>query len=421
MLARKADGIMPPRAPGVHRQREAMLGGCGPVASASTGRAGAPRGGGLIVRADTDYYDTLGVPRGASKKEIKSAYRQKARKFHPDVNKEPGAEETFKKIGQAYEVLSDDQKKQIYDQYGEAGLKGGMGGYPGGVGMDFTNPFDLFDTFFGGGMGGGGFGGMGGMGGTRSRAQPGDDLRVDVRLEFLEAVFGVAKEVEVGRLAECQSCSGSGVKSGTIAEGCKQCGGSGQVVTSMRTPLGAFQQVSTCPACEGTGQTFTPCQTCGGDGRVNESKKIQVQVPAGIDNNSRLRVRGEGNTGRRGGPPGDLYVFVSVKDHPKLRRDGTTVHSDVEVSYVDAILGTTVKVPTVDGTVDLKIPHGTQPDTTLLMAKRGVPRLGSSTRGDHKVHVRVKIPSKLSDEEKELVEKLRHIQASKHKVGPFTF
>ncbi|CAD7695774.1 unnamed protein product [Ostreobium quekettii] len=397
-----------------------MIGGVGPLAPGNAARAKGGRGAGLLVRAEADYYDTLGVPRGASKKEIKSAYRQKARKYHPDVNKEPGAEENFKKIGEAYEVLSDDQKKRIYDQYGEAGLKGGMGGFPGSAGMDFTNPFDLFESLFGGGTGGfGGMGGMGGMGATRSRAQPGDDLRVDMRLEFLEAVFGTSKEVSISRLAECKTCSGSGVKSGTTAESCSQCGGSGQVVSSMRTPLGAFQQVSTCPSCEGTGQTFTPCQTCGGDGRVNENKRTEVQVPAGIDDGSRLRIRGEGNAGRRGGPPGDLYVFVSVKSHPQMRRKGTTVHTDVEVSFVDAILGTTVKVPTVDGMVDLKVPQGTQPDTTLLMAKRGVPVLGSSTsRGDHKVHVRVKIPSKLSNEEKKLVEKLRDIQASKHNVGP---
>lgn len=390
-----------------------------PCTSAS--RSKSSRAGTLLVHAAADYYDVLGVPRNADRKQIKSAYRQKARKYHPDVNKDPGAEARFKEIGEAYEVLSDDQKKQIYDTYGEAGLKGGMGGFPGSAsGMDFTNPFDLFDTFFGGRAGG--FGGMGGMGPTGNRAQPGEDLRTDVTLDFLEAVFGCDKEVEIDRLSECKTCSGSGVKSGTKPTVCTTCGGSGQVVSSMRTPLGAFQQVSICPACQGTGQISTPCDVCGGDGRIGQRKRVTVTVPAGIDNGLRLRVRGEGNAGQKGGPAGDLYAFVSVREHPELRREGDTIHSDVGISYVDAILGTTVRVTTVEGTVELRIPEGTQPDTTLLMAKRGVQRIGYSktSRGDHKVHVRVKIPKKLTDDERLLVEKLRSFEKSEHKVGPFT-
>jgi len=375
------------------------------------------------VRAESDYYDLLGIGRSASTKEIKQAYRQKARKYHPDVNREPGAEDMFKKIGEAYEVLSDDQKKAIYDRYGEAGLKGGMGGF-GGSGMggqgDFSNPFDLFESFFGGSAGFGG--GMGGFGGrTRTRAVPGEDERFDLQLDFLDAVFGCAKELDVDRLASCGTCEGSGAKSGTTASTCPQCQGTGQYVQAVRTPLGAFQQVSTCPRCEGTGQIVTPCEKCGGDGRVRESKRIQLKVPAGVDTGSRLRVRGEGNSGRRGGESGDLYVFISVKTHPELRRDGTTIHSDVEISYVDAILGTQVKVPTVDGPVELKIPSGTQPGTTLLMAKRGVPRLGNvAQRGDHQVHIRVKIPKSLTGEEKKLVEELKEMQG-KTTVGPFKF
>ncbi|KAG1673275.1 hypothetical protein FOA52_002555 [Chlamydomonas sp. UWO 241] len=374
----------------------------------------------VVVRAD--YYDLLGVARGATTKEIKQAYRMKARKFHPDVNKEPNAEETFKKIGEAYEVLSDDNKKAVYDRYGEAGLKGGMGGFGGGGGGgqgDFSNPFDLFESFFGGQ--GGGMGGFGGRQQTRTRAVPGEDERFDLQLDFLEAVFGSSKEMDVDRLASCGTCEGSGVKSGTTPSTCPQCQGSGQFVQAVRTPLGAFQQVSTCPRCEGMGQVFVPCEKCGGDGRVRESKRIQLKVPAGVDSGSRLRVRGEGNSGRRGGESGDLYVFIAVKDHPELRRDGTTIHSDVEISYVDAILGTQVKVTTVDGPVELKIPSGTQPGTTLLMAKRGVPRLGNvQQRGDHQVHIRVKIPKSLSGDEKKLVEELQSLQ-SKTKVGPFKF
>ncbi|KAK9829535.1 hypothetical protein WJX72_006369 [[Myrmecia] bisecta] len=361
------------------------------------------RGAAQIVRAESDYYDILGVKKGADKKEIKTAYRQKARKFHPDVNKDPGAEDMFKKISNAYEVLSDDNKRSIYDRYGEAGLNQGRGGMGGAAGAgDFSSAFDIFEQFFGGGMGG-----MGGRGAARSRAMPGEDERFDLQLDFLDAVFGCSKEIDVSRLETCGTCTGSGVKAGTTASTCQTCGGSGQVVQVVRTPLGTFQQVGTCADCEGAGERSTPCGTCGGDGRVRKGKKISLRVPAGVDSGSRLRVRGEGNAGRRGGEPGDLYVFVTVKDHPQLRREGITVHSDVEVSYVDAILGTTVKVPTVDGLVDLRIPAGTQPGTTLVMAKRGVPRLGStSVRGDHQVDVQVKLPTKISNEERKLV----HVQ-----------
>lgn len=372
------------------------------------------RGSRLVVHA-ADYYDVLGVSRESDKKAIKSAYRQLARKFHPDVNKEADAEQKFKEISNAYEVLSDDNKRAIYDRFGEAGLKGGMGGGAGGApGMDFSNPFDIFETFFGGGMGG--MGGMGGYGASgarmRNRPQAGEDQRVEVTLDFLDAVFGSSKEIEIEHLEECETCSGSGVKPGTTPRTCSQCGGSGQVLGEVRTPIGMFQQVSTCNVCNGAGETSTPCSKCSGDGRVRQRKKISLRVPPGVDNGSRLRVRGEGNAGRRGGPPGDLYVFVNVREDPDLRRDGTTIHSDVEVSYIDAILGTTQKIKTVDGLVDLKIPPGTQPGTTLLMRKRGVPRLGqpAGDRGDQRVHVRVAIPQKLSGEEKKLIENLRDLQ-----------
>lgn len=391
------------------------LAGSAPAASSAPRRAR----GAVVPRAARDFYQILGVDRGSDKKTIKSAYRQLARKFHPDVNKEADAEARFKDISAAYEVLSDDEKKSIYDRFGEEGLKGGGMGGPGFGGMggnpDFTNPMDIFESFFGGmgGMGGGGFGGgMGGGGGARMRNRPipGDDQRYDLQLDFLEAVFGCQKEVEVSRLEGCATCSGSGVKPGTTPSTCATCNGQGQVVQAVRTPLGIFQQVSTCPACGGTGESATPCGTCKGDGRVRGSKRISLRVPPGVDEGSRLRVRGEGDAGRKGGGPGDLYVFVSVRAHPELKRDGTTIHSDVEISYVDAILGTTVQVTTVDGPVDLKIPAGTQPGTTLVMSKRGVPKLGASAaRGDHLVHVKVRIPKAVGGEEKRLVEELREL------------
>lgn len=272
-----------------------------------------------------------------------------------------------------------------------------------------------------GGMGGFGGGGMGGGQGFRERPMQGEDERCELQIDFLEAVFGCKKEIDVDRLATCATCDGSGSKPGTSPTTCAQCNGAGQLISNVRTPLGVFQQLQTCPRCGGRGQSVTPCDKCGGDGRVRQSKKIALTVPAGVDRGSRLRVRSEGNAGVRGGPPGDLYVFIKVKEHPELRRDGVDIHSDVEISYVDAILGSQVKVTTVDGPVELKIPAGTQPGTTLLMAKRGVPRLGQAgVRGNHQVHVRVTIPKSLSGEERKLVEQLRESQA-KAKVGPFRF
>lgn len=352
----------------------------------------------FVVRADGDYYSILGVSKNASKSEIKSAYRKLARSYHPDVNKEPGAEQKFKEISNAYEVLSDDDKRSIYDRYGEAGLKGaGMGT------GDFTNPFDLFESLFEG------FGGMGGGMGRQARNRPvqGDDESYSLVLNFKEAVFGVEKEIEIRRLESCTTCEGSGAKPGTKPTTCRTCGGQGQVVSSARTPLGVFQQVSTCSTCDGSGESSTPCGTCNGDGRVRKSKRISLKVPAGVDSGSRLRVRSEGNAGRRGGPPGDLYVFIEVLSDPVLKRDGTNILYTCKVSYIDAILGTTVKVPTVDGTVDLKIPAGTQPGTTLVMAKKGVPFLGKpNARGDQLVRVQVEIPKRLSSEERKLIEEL---------------
>ena len=232
-------------------------------------------------------------------------------------------------------------------------------------------------------------------------------------MDFAEAVFGAEREIDVARLEQCKSCTGSGVKAGTSPSTCRVCGGSGQIVQSVRTPLGNFQQVSTCSSCGGSGQTFTPCGTCGGDGRVRGSKRISLKIPAGVDNGSRLRVRGEGNAGPKGGPSGSLYVNIKVRADPQLRRDGENIKSTIKIPYYEAILGTTVKVDTVDGPVDMRVPAGTQPETTLLMAKKGVPRLGSdSHRGDHLVTVKIQIPQRLSEEERNLVESIRERSAA---------
>ncbi|KAB5556488.1 hypothetical protein DKX38_007397 [Salix brachista] len=411
------------------------------------------RGARFVVRADSDYYSVLGVSKNASKPEIKSAYRKLARSFHPDVNNEgmdrllgmceltctllldhacymvrrstlyltnqgylfdnfeflccrkPDAEQKFKEISNAYEVLSDDEKRSLYDKYGEAGLKGG------GMDMgDFSNPFDLFESLFEG------MGGMGGMGGraSRNRAVDGQDEYYNIVLNFKEAVFGVEKEIEITRLESCGTCDGSGAKPGTKPSKCSTCGGQGQVVSSARTPLGVFQQVMTCSSCGGTGETFSPCNTCSGDGRVRRTKRISLKVPAGVDAGSRLRVRSEGNAGRRGGSPGDLFVIIDVMPDPVLKRDDTNILYTCKVSYIDAILGTTIKVPTVDGMVDLKIPAGTQPSTTLVMAKKGVPVLSKrNMRGDQLVRVQVEIPKRLSSEEKKLIEELADLSKGK--------
>ncbi|KAH1073342.1 hypothetical protein J1N35_025670 [Gossypium stocksii] len=365
------------------------------------------RGERFIVRAETDYYTVLGVSRNASKSEIKSAYRKLARSYHPDVNKDPGAEQKFKEISNAYEVLSDDEKRSLYDKYGEAGLKGA------GMGMgDFSNPFDLFESLF---EGMGGMGGMG-MGGrsSRNRAVDGQDEYYSLVLNFKEAVFGVEKEIEITRLETCGTCNGSGAKPGTTASKCTTCGGQGQVISSARTPLGVFQQVMTCSSCGGMGEISTPCNTCSGDGRVRKTKRISLKVPAGVDSGSRLRVRSEGNAGRRGGSPGDLFVVIQVILDPVLKRDDTNILYSCKVSYIDAILGTTIKVPTVDGMVDLKIPAGTQPNTTLVMAKKGVPVLNKSNmRGDQLVCVQVEIPKQLSSEERKLIEELSDLSKGK--------
>eukprot|EP01025_Chloroclados_australasicus_P030039 TRINITY_DN3007_c0_g1_i1.p1 TRINITY_DN3007_c0_g1~~TRINITY_DN3007_c0_g1_i1.p1 ORF type:complete len:422 (+),score=41.81 TRINITY_DN3007_c0_g1_i1:38-1303(+) len=368
----------------------------------------------LATQAGRDYYNILGVGKSADKKEIKSAYRQKARKFHPDVNKEPDAADRFKEISEAYEVLQDDQKRQIYDTYGEEGLKGGMGGM-GGMG-GFTDPFEIFEAFFGGR----GFGGMGaGFGGAGISQQPlrGENEEYDIVIEFMDAVFGCQRKIETSRLVTCQTCSGSGVKSGTQST-CTQCKGQGRMAQRLSTPLGELQQITTCPMCGGAGTTSEPCGTCGGDGRVRSKQKVEVSIPAGIDDGLRLRLAGEGSAGRRGGPPGDMFVQVRVKKHPQLERREYDIHSEVEISYTEAILGTNVTILTVDGEVDMKIPQGTQPGTTLKLAGRGVPKLGSrNQRGDQLVHVRVKIPEKISGEERELVEQLRQMSKPTTKVG----
>jgi len=350
-----------------------------------------------------DFYDTLGVSRGASESDIKKAFRNQARKYHPDVN--PDGAEKFKEVSRAYEVLSDPALKQRYDQFGEAGLggSGGGGGY-GGAGMD-VDLGDIFETFFGGG--GGGRGAQ-----TRQQTGPrrGDDLRFDLEVDLLTACFGGEEKVRVRHLETCDTCTGSGVKPGAKVTTCSQCKGSGFVTQVAQTPFGAFQSRTTCPNCRGTGQSVSEyCGTCSGQGLLEKAKQVKVKIPCGVENNNRLRVRGEGDAGPKGGPAGDLYVFLTVKKDPLFRREGMDIYSDISISYLDAILGTdkqTVKI--IDGTVDIKVPAGTQPGTILRVRGKGAPKLNNQEmRGDHYVTVKVEIPKQVSGKEKELFEQLK--------------
>ena len=366
-----------------------------------------------------DYYDLLGVGRDADPDTLKRAYRRLARQYHPDVNKDPGAEDKFKEIGRAYEVLSDPQTRSRYDQFGEAGLGGG-GGMP-DMG-DMGGFADLFETFFSG------FGGaQAGGGGPRRRGpRQGDDLRLDLTISFQEAVFGIEKEVQIRHLETCGTCQGSGAKSGSGPTTCGTCGGQGQVRRATRTPFGSFTQVAPCPTCEGSGQVIAdPCSACGGQGLQQVRKKLRINIPAGVDSGTRLRVANEGNAGQRGGPAGDLYVFLSVQSHSQLRRDGINITSEVTLNYLQAILGDTIEVDTVDGLAELQIPAGTQPGAVLTLAGKGVPKLGNPVaRGNHLFSVKVQLPTKLHGDERELLEQLASHHATKaqkhpHKSGLF--
>ena len=351
-----------------------------------------------------DHYETLGVAKGASQDEIKRSYRNLARKYHPDVNKESGAADKFKEINEAYQVLSDTTKRSQYDYYGQAGGGGQSapgGGFEGfdfgqGGGFEGFGEFgDLFDVFFGGQRGG-----------RRGGPARGDDLRYDLRIKLEEAARGAAKELEIVHFTACTTCKGSGAKPGTAPVKCTTCGGSGQVRHNQRTILGNITQVVTCPACHGSGETIkTPCPACQGSGLEKKKHKIPVNIPAGIDSGYRLRVSGAGNAGGKGGPPGDLYVFITVDAHPLFNRDGANLYYRTSISFIQAILGAEIKVPTLDGETVFKIPPGTQPSTNFKLKDKGLPHLGRREKGDLYVLVEVKIPGKTTKEQEELLRK----------------
>jgi len=361
-----------------------------------------------------DYYEILGVSRNADKEEIKRAYRRLARKYHPDVNKEPGAEERFKEINRAYEVLSEPDIRARYDRFGEAGVAAGAGAGFQDFG-DIGGFADIFESFFSG------FAGGMGTQAQRRRSGPvrGDDLRLDLKLEFREAVFGGEKEIRISHLETCEVCGGSGAKPGTRPRTCSTCSGSGQVRRVTRTPFGSFTQVSACPTCNGTGQMIEEkCDTCDGKGAHQVTKKLKITIPAGVDNGTRLRISGEGDAGERNGPSGDLYVYLFINEDSEFRRDGINILSEIKISYLQAILGCRLEVNTVDGPTEIVIPAGTQPNTVMTLENHGVPRLGNPvSRGDHLLTVLIDIPNKITPDERELLEKLAKIKGDRTGKG----
>jgi len=355
-----------------------------------------------------DYYEVLGVSRDADEESIKKAYKKLAKQYHPDLNPDSKtAEDKFKEINEAYEVLSDANSRARYDQFGHNDPMSGAGGYGGnpfgGAGNPFGGSFgggfgDIFETFFGGGFAQ-----------QRDPNAPsrGNDMRVDMQVSFEEAAKGADKEISVSRYESCAKCHGGGAKPGTGRDKCASCGGSGRVRTTQTTPFGQFQTVKTCPSCGGSGSVIKePCPDCGGSGRLRKNRKLVVHVPAGVDNGSRLRMAGEGEGGKNGGPPGDLFIYISVRPHKIFKRDGDHVFLEQPISFVEAALGAAIEVPTLDGEVKLDIPEGTQTGTTFRLRGRGFPKLRGYGRGDQHVKVKVVTPTHLSSEQKELLRQI---------------
>lgn len=362
-----------------------------------------------------DYYEILGVSKDASEDDIKKAYRSLAKKYHPDLNPDNAeAEAKFKEVNQAYEILSDGDKRSRYDRYGHAGVDpqaGGYGGSYGGFGDIFDDIFDIF--------GGAGFS----RGSRRNGPVSGSDLRYNLKLEFKEAVFGVEKEIQIRRSENCETCGGTGAKPGTGKETCSTCNGRGEVRYAQQTPFGQFVRTSTCDVCDGTGETIKEkCNTCGGTGKQAKTKKIKVKIPAGVDNDSVISMRGEGEAGDRGGPNGDLYIYINIAEDPIFKRSGNNVYLTIPISFTEAALGAEIDVPTLEGIIKYTIQEGTQTGTEFKLKGMGVPNLRGYGRGDLYFTVEVKVPTKLTDKQKDLLrdfanETGEHIK--EHKKGFF--
>jgi len=361
-----------------------------------------------------DYYEVLGIPKSASQDEIKNAFRTLARKYHPDVNKEPDAEERFKEINEAYGVLSDPEKRAAYDRYGPEGVN--FQGMPDFTSMDLS---DILEGLFG-------FGGFGGMGGysrrTRNAPRRGADLSSKIRISFEEAAFGTEKEIDITRDEKCDTCGGSGAEPGTHPVTCSTCRGSGEVRRVQQTFLGSMVQVQTCPTCNGRGEVIEhPCHTCRGSGLVRRTTKRKVSIPAGVDNGNQIRIMGEGQPGVNGGPSGNFYLELEVEPHPYFRRSGNDVLLDVDINVAQAALGDEITVPTLDGEEKLRIPPGTQPGKVFKLRNKGIPVLNRNSRGDQLVTVNIQIPTQLTEEQTALLESLGKTMGTEIKIQERSF
>ena len=356
-----------------------------------------------------DYYEILGVSKNADKDEIKGAFRQKARQCHPDVSDAPDAEEQFKELGKAYETLMDEEKRALYDRYGEDGLKNAGYSSGGPFAGGFGDLNDIFNSFFGS------FGGFSQSYSDPNAPQRGDDLRLDIEIEFEQAAFGVTKEIKIDHLEICQTCKGSGAEPGNQPVTCRTCGGSGKVQQTTQTILGHFTQITTCPDCNGAGKKIqNPCKACKGYGRIEKEKIIELKIPAGVDNSSKMRLSQEGDAGKNDGPAGDLYVVLHVKQSDYYKREGVNVFTNLEISPAQAVLGDEITIKTLDGEKGVNIPAGIQSGNNVKIKSAGIPHLGkTSQRGDHFIIVSVKTPTHLNEEEKQLYKKLHELSKKK--------
>lgn len=370
-----------------------------------------------------DFYEVLGLQKGASDDEIKKAFRQMAKKYHPDLN--PGnkeAEQKFKEVNEAYSVLSDPQKKSKYDQFGHAGVDpsygqgagGGFGGFGGGFGNVDVDLGDIFSSFFGGGMGGGS---------SRSNSpSKGQDREVRVQITFEEAAFGCKKDISFTRVEKCSECGGTGAAKGTNPETCSACGGTGKIRTQQRTPLGVFQSQRVCDKCGGKGKVVkTPCPYCNGTGFNRKDKRLTVNIPAGIDDGQSIILNGQGDAGRNGGQNGDVYVSVSIKKHNLFERDGMNVYCDVPVTFSEAALGATIKVPTLEGDYEYSIPEGTQTGTVFTLKNKGITEIHGTRRGNLVFRVVVEVPKNLNSKQKELLRQFAETCGEKNNVQKKNF
>lgn len=366
-----------------------------------------------MAASKRDYYEILGVARTASEDEIKKAFRRLAKQYHPDTNKEQGAEARFIEINEAYEVLSDAQKRATYDRYGHAGMGNGMGGAGFGDFGSFNSINDLFETFFSGATG------------THRRAGPqrGADIRYELTITFEEAIFGCQKDIELPRWESCSTCRGNGAQPGTSTTRCSACQGSGEIRRVQQSIFGQFVNVTMCERCRGEGRVITtPCERCRGQGRTRNNRRVVVNIPAGVDDGINVRVTGEGEVSARGGTPGNLYVVLTVKPHPFFKRQGNDIIYELPISFTQASLGDELEVPTVDNkTTILKIPAGTQSNRSFRLKGMGVPVVHSSARGDQHVIVKVVTPTNLTPEQKRLLEEFARIEREQNEQNDKSF